>query len=699
MQPESEETSPRMALALNQHRLAVAIKFSVIVLAVIAFYFQDLTMVFTGALTNESTYHILAIPFLFIYLLFRKRKMANASLLPSQAKTGAFRKYFDALVGVLLCASAVLVYWYGSYTFTPLEYHMLTLPFLAAGLVLILFGTQTLKQLIFPIAFLIFLTPPPDEILYGLGSALANLSASASNSVADVFGLHATLSSSNTGPVITLLRPNNVALPFNVDVACSGIYSIIGFTIFALVIAYITRGKLINKLAILILGIPLILALNIIRITTVLAIGYNFGEDLALQLFHAVGATVLMFVGTLVLLAITEKAFPKPKPVPLCPSCNLSGISQSEPFCSGCGKLLKFPKTKLKKSDCAKIAGIAIAVIMLLSIQVPVFALTLSPPQVMMQTPSGPQINTSSAMLPNVTGYTLNYVYRDIQFEQTSGDDAALVYAYGAPNGTAPTVWVSIQIAASTESEHRWETCLINFPLSQGDTTKVTQLDLRDIQLQENPPMTARYFAIQYKGTNLTQVILYWYETATFETNGTAQTKSVMMSLVTYPQYPQNLTEAENLLQPVAEDVNGYWQPIQTWSPVAFALSQNGLGLAAAAAAVLVALIVNEVYQNRREKASLKTLYSKLPRQMQLLILAVINAQKKGKPTTSGVAGELQKIAESPTSETWLKEKLQEAQNAGLIQQSLASSNDEPAIHWINRTQTSKLPREKRIAK
>ena len=60
---------------------------------------------------------------------------------------------------------------------------------------------------------------------------------------------------------------------FSIDVACSGVYSLIGFVIFAVFIAYINRGKLYGKLAILLLGIPLIIVLNIIRITTILAIG------------------------------------------------------------------------------------------------------------------------------------------------------------------------------------------------------------------------------------------------------------------------------------------------------------------------------------------------------------------------------------------------------------------------------------------
>ena len=138
-----------------------------------------------------------------------------------------------------------------------------------------------------------------------------------------------------------------------------------------------------NKFAILALGIPLILVLNIIRITTILAIGYSYGEDLALQIFHTVGATVLMFIGTIVLLAVTEKAFKKPKPSEPCPKCNQTPINISQSFCLNCGKLLKYPKTKLDRTSIIKMISIILITIMLLSIQAPVFALTQGPTQVM----------------------------------------------------------------------------------------------------------------------------------------------------------------------------------------------------------------------------------------------------------------------------------------------------------------------------
>jgi len=225
----------------------------------------------------------------------------------SQNTFSSFSKNLTGIVGILLCTTAFLAYWFGSYTFTPLEYHMLTLPVLVAGLTLILFNGKTLRQLAFPIAFLFFLTPPPTDILYSIGSTLSDLSALASNALANAFGMASTISAQYGSPLITITRPNQSIMNFSVDVSCSGVYSLIGFLIFAVFIAYITRGKLWNKFAILIIGIPLIIALNIIRITTILAIGYNFGNAVALQVFHTVGATVLMFIGTLILLGINRE--------------------------------------------------------------------------------------------------------------------------------------------------------------------------------------------------------------------------------------------------------------------------------------------------------------------------------------------------------------------------------------------------------
>lgn len=397
------------------------------------------------------------------------------------------KKHLVTISGILLCATAVILYWHGSYTFTPLEFHIITLPIFIAGLTLILFNPKTLYQIFFPIAFLIFLTPPPSEILYGLGSTLSVISSEASNTIVNTLGIPSTISSEYGNPTIIITRPDNTTLGFTVDIACSGIYSLIGFLLFATFIAYITRDKTWKKTIIFLVGLPLIYLLNTIRITTILLLGYQYGEQLALQIFHLLGGWALIFIGTLLLLTITEKLF-KTKifiNTPKCQQCNPNSPNSWQDFCCNCGRLLKYPQTKLRKSDLAKIATIAIAVILLLSIQAPVFALTKGPAQITIQTPTGEQGNTQ--ILPQIQGYTLQFIYRDKNFEQITKQEASLIYSYMPLDRTKEPIWVGIEIATTRSYLKPWEYCLITWPITHGYQPQVTQLDLRDVQILQNP--------------------------------------------------------------------------------------------------------------------------------------------------------------------------------------------------------------------
>lgn len=174
---------------------------------------------------------------------------------------------------------------------------MLALPIFVAGLTLILFSPQTMRQLTFPICFLIFLTPPPSEILYALGATFSTISSEASNAIVNAMGIPSIITSEYDNPTITITRPDGSTIPFTVDIACSGIYSLIGFLIFAVFIAYIIRDKPWKKLALIIVGLPLVYLLNIIRITITLILGYHYGEALALQAFHLLGGWILVFLG------------------------------------------------------------------------------------------------------------------------------------------------------------------------------------------------------------------------------------------------------------------------------------------------------------------------------------------------------------------------------------------------------------------
>jgi exosortase len=634
---------------IYQNRIALA-KAAAIVVATIVLFAQDLTILFNDALLSETTSYILAIPLIFVYLVYRKRKMLKAAtaLEPSEPRT---TQRVILIAGILLSTLAVMLYWYGSYTFTPLEYHVAALPLFAAGLTLIIFNPQTLRQLAFPIVFLAFLIPPPEETLYAIGSTLSTVSAVAANSIMNVFGIPSTLSDELGSPLITITRADGTPMAFGVDIACSGIYSLIGFAIFAVFIAYVIRDKLWKKLALLIIGFPLVYLLNIIRITTMLLIGYQFGEQLALDVFHTLGGWVLIFAGTLLLLFISEKAFKThifDSTSEKCSKCSLPSRPKGD-FCMNCGRIIRVPKHRLSKNDVVKIIAIAMCVTLLLSIQAPVFALT----QI-----AGIDINTpkgqvpSTQILPTTIGeYNLdpNFTYRDTAFEETSKQDMSIVYLY---TGTSKEpLFVAMEIASAKSLLHRWETCLITYRLQKGWELKVRQIELRDTMLKDNPPIIGRFFVFQYISTNETQVVLYWYETATFKVNSTSQQKYVKFSVEAFPTDTENLQALEDEMLFVARKIVDHWEPIKLWSQITLLLSLNGDKLVTATGVILVIVIILHVLERRRRRKTNYQAYQKLSEPNKQIINIIHETGKAPKHKWGRIAAAYKKVAAKLTPE------------------------------------------------
>lgn len=672
----------------NRSNLILGLKIAAITAPILTFFYQDLAIIANDALHTEFMSHILAIPFLFAYLIYRKRKMVRAVIPLERQEQPKETRNLPTIAGIILSITAILLYWHGSYTFTPLEYHMFALPIFAAGLTLILFNTQTLRQLAFPITFLIFLTPPPSEIFYALGSTLSVISSEVSYTIISSLGIPSTLTSEYGNPIIRITGSGGTTISFAVDIACSGIYSLIGFLIFAVFIAYIIRDKTWKKLALFITGFLLIYILNITRITTILLIGYHYGEEIALQLFHLLGGWILIFIGTLLLLAFAEKILQTQifaKPAQKCSECN-PNPETSQNFCLTCGRILKPAPIRFDRTEIIKMIAITVIVILLISIQAPVFALTEGPAQIIIQTPAGEQGNTQ--LLPQIPNYTLQFIYRDKNFEERSGQDASLVYAYMPVDKTKETIWIAVEIGPSRGTTHSWEYCLISIRITRELPMVVRQLDLKDIQIQQNPPIIAKYFAFQWMKTNQTQVVLYWYETSMFMTNSTApQQKYVKISLITYPDTPVNITKAESLL-PFAATITQHWQPIKTWSQIALLLSKNGAYLTAITSALLVAIMILYILETRKQKKANAKAYQKSSKPNKQIIDIVLETEENTTPTLRAVAATYKNRIGEPIEEEKLFHKLSEAEKTGIIKSDVASIQDEPTQIWktqINR--------------
>ena len=682
----------KLALPLTSNSTLI-LKAITVFAAILAVYHQDLQLVFFDALQNEATNQALLVLPIFGFLIYRKRKMLRAvtSLKETEQLTSIPQRMgrSSTLIGILLSIASILFYWYGSYTFMPLEYHILTMPIFIAGLVLVLFNLETLRQLVFPILFLFFLTPIPEELLFKLSSILSTSSSLVSSAVANLLGVNSVVSTSGIDPTIIVTRLDNSILGFSLNAACSGIYPLIAFVMFAFFIAFITRDKPWKKAVIFQLGIPMMYLLNILRIAIVLLLGYHYGEQLALQTFHLFGGLALTIAGTVLLLTLAEGVFkiqmfsrgPAAQP---CSECEASR-NLLESFCCNCGRLLKYPQIELKRIDLGKILAVLAAVSFLILIQAPVFAATKGPAQLIIQTPTGEQGNTQ--IIPQIGGYNLSFIFRDKDFENISHQDVSLLYLYSPQTQTKENVWVGIEVAGTRSSLHQWEVCEIIWPTSHGYEPNVNQLDLRDIQILENPPIMARYFAFQYKNSNDTQVVLYWYETSTLMINDTLEQKQVKISLISYPRSPQEIGETENNLKNFAQAIAGYWQPTKTWTQIALMMSKNGLALSSISTALTVCMILLSALDAVRRRKTIARTYSKLPDEDRQIVDAVQKTEKKSMATLQKIAAA---YSNTPPDLKILKERLDRAEEAGLIGRKIVNRYDEPLQIWKSNMVTPK---------
>lgn len=658
---------------------------SAILLASLIVYHQDFSILVNEALQSDVTSHILVMPFLLAYLVYRKRKMlrAVASIEPSARARGEV--LVREIVGAVLIFLAFVLYWHGSRTFYPLEYHMASLPLFVSGCIVMLFNIETLKVVAFPVAFLLFLIPPPVQALYSAGSTLSILNSYAAYNFLKAIGLPISLESQYGTPLIILKTPEGVPLTFAINIACSGFYSLLGFTIFATFVAYIARGSTWKK-TVFFVGFPLIYALNTIRIIIIIMIGNQDGMEAAMQAFHLLGGWVLIFLGTLILIFSSEKILKirifttKPQPT-ACTYCN-QNIKKNHSFCAACGKLLKKINGRISKRALLKIALLLIGASFFMSLQAPIFALTEGPMQVLIQSPGGEQPATTQ-IFPRIPNYTLQFLYRDKKFEEIAQRDAALVYAYIPMNQSAKTIWVTLEIGSSLSVYHAWEGSLITWPQAQGHQPIATQLDLRDVELIQNPPIVGRFFAFQPTGSDVIQVTLYWYENAFIDTGSIVELKYLKMSLIAFAQNPDGYSEVEDLLLPFGKSIASLWQPMKAWPSIAIFIASQGNMLIELIIGSLAIIFAIQTLLKQKQKESNLQAYNKLRlKEEKLILLAVHNAAEKDKPVGNAIASSYRKLAQKTIKMDLLQTRLEQAEEAGFVKRDVTSQEDEPMIVW-----------------
>ncbi len=655
---------------------------SLFLLIIAVVYWRDLEILANEALYTEALSHVLLMPLFVGVLLYWKRDAFKASVALDSLRKKSGSMFFDEFVGLSLCLIAFLVYWYGSYTFYPLEYHMLSLPIFVAGVILILFNLKTLKALIIPVVLLVFLVPIPNEITYTLGGNLANFNTQASYTMLKGFGLPVTLNATYGSPTIMLTKSPAQPVSFTVDIPCSGIYMLTAFFLFAVFLAAIVQASVLKKIWIFIFGFAIFEVLNIIRITAIVSAAYLFGEEIAMLIFHSMAGLVLTFTGIFITLIVSEKllkikvAAGKTE-APLCPECKRFR-EKFQNFCLNCGQFFNPFRKKPSRTFWAKLTLLLIGCCLIsLSVNAPVFAISKETIEVT-------SWEKATGILPQVPEHRLAFLYRDTDYERIAKQDAALVYAYFPANLSNPVTYALVSVANSISNLHNWEVCLISWQTAHGRYPLVEVLASEDRQLLEGNQLIARYLVFRNPEENYTQLTLYWYERATFKTGATVQQRYVRISLVillvrsvfSYRQYEDQLLE-------LGEAVARHWEPIKTQSLFSLGISAQQSLLVFSIAFMIVGKTAQSTNEWRKRMNNLK-IFNNLASPTDKLVLQTITELSRTKRTAT--TAEINLAIKNKTGKTVrierLVERLNHLQEYGFIKMDMTLNNNNPILVW-----------------
>jgi len=694
--PISPESSPRRNYFLKIKQLGIEVP--VVVSCIVAVYWHDLTILWDDALNNEMASYILALPFLITYMIYKKRNIIKAQLsLETEKQENIIMK---DVIGVSLCLSALLIYVYGSFTFNTLLYHLIALAIFTTGCAVLLTGIQNLKNLAFPLGFLLLLIIPYREEAYQAGAQLSTLTSTLTYNILKTLNYPVTLSSTYEAPSIMIQTPTGEQVPFIIDIPCAGAYSLIGFLVFALFFTYISTGTPPKKIGWLITGFLLIYGINIARITLTLIIGHQISIEAAMGLFHLLSGSVLIFLASLLMIIVGEKIlrikiFKTDTEAKACPLCE-ENQQRNETFCTFCGKFFNPSNIRPAKIDLGKIAVLALFMALVINLQVPAFTLAQQNVMEMDLHELGGSKETKQ-FLPPLEGYEPKFVYRDQRFESIAKQDASLLYVYYPQNNSYAPLFVSIEIADSYSKLHRWEICLYVVP-SEGGRQIVDPIVSKDIQIMENPPVTGRIFTFKYTKSDQTATILYWYEKSAFKIGNAWANRYIKTSIIAYLNNfmktgeitsLDDYTKLENKLASIAQNIITYWEPAKTWS--AFVVTFAGWGQNLSIATMIASTSLVTIWHLKRQREEEKTARSVFKQltwhstfsEEEREVLKVLEALAEKERSTGS---ELSRSYEKGTGQKIKPERLMEiighAEDFELVGKQISNEQGNPTLLW-----------------
>ncbi len=249
------------APAQNQHwsRLGLHNYMKILIIGILFCYLfrVEIRAITNSWLTDRSWSHGFLIPLFSLYFINQRKEEILRSIQNNELKPN--------YAGLLFLICSVLFY---PFNIVQLQYgYLRPIGMIAAlgAIVLFLGGWRLVKYTWLPIVFFIFAVPLPRRYYVSLTMPMRHLAASVATALLNlVGGMQATVN----GVVIEVIYKGRQLNPsLNVAEACSGMRLLMAFLTLGVIMAYLHKRPLWQRLVLLVSTIPIAIFCNIVRVT------------------------------------------------------------------------------------------------------------------------------------------------------------------------------------------------------------------------------------------------------------------------------------------------------------------------------------------------------------------------------------------------------------------------------------------------
>lgn len=234
--------------------------------------------------TDPVYSHGILIPAISIFLAWRGVRGTDANL----------QNPDPSRLGMLPFASGIILYITGFVLVFPFL-SAISFLFVLCGLILYLHGKEMMKPLLFPVLFLIFAIPIPLVPL--VTPHLQSISARCSVLVLELLGIAV----ARTGSEIHLQNCS-----FSIGIPCSGMNTLISLLAVSTIFVYLLRCPFPKKVTLFCMTVPIAIAANIVRVTSLLLIADRYSADVAMKLFHDFSSPFVFAIAFIFLLILSK---------------------------------------------------------------------------------------------------------------------------------------------------------------------------------------------------------------------------------------------------------------------------------------------------------------------------------------------------------------------------------------------------------